>query len=92
LILLVGATGFEPVTWSTQNSRATRLRYAPAPPASIHGSLCPSKPSAPLEMALRHRDDRPQPCARAPLRRGRDRERRGEDHSADKRDCDFSAS
>jgi hypothetical protein len=29
LILLVGATGFEPVTWSTQNSRATRLRYAP---------------------------------------------------------------
>ena len=30
LIYLVGATGFEPVTWSTQNSRATRLRYAPS--------------------------------------------------------------
>src|SRR5215510_11448303 len=45
LILLVGATGFEPVTWSTQNSRATRLRYAPAPcRASIHGSVCASKP------------------------------------------------
>src|ERR687887_1539985 len=27
---LVGAAGFEPATWSTQNSRATRLRYAPA--------------------------------------------------------------
>src|SRR5919198_983565 len=26
---LVGAAGFEPATWSTQNSRATRLRYAP---------------------------------------------------------------
>ena len=25
----VGAAGFEPATWSTQNSRATRLRYAP---------------------------------------------------------------
>src|SRR5262252_6916898 len=29
LILLVGAAGFEPATWSTQNSRATRLRYTP---------------------------------------------------------------
>src|SRR5262249_17588213 len=29
--ILVGAAGFEPATWSTQNSRATRLRYAPAP-------------------------------------------------------------
>src|ERR1043166_3418298 len=29
LALLVGAAGFEPATWSTQNSRATRLRYAP---------------------------------------------------------------
>src|SRR5215468_9346866 len=27
--VLVGAAGFEPATWSTQNSRATRLRYAP---------------------------------------------------------------
>src|SRR5215831_13495927 len=27
---LVGAAGFEPATWSTQNSRATRLRYAPS--------------------------------------------------------------
>src|SRR6478735_6058498 len=27
---MVGAAGFEPATWSTQNSRATRLRYAPA--------------------------------------------------------------
>ena len=29
---MVGAAGFEPATWSTQNSRATRLRYAPALP------------------------------------------------------------
>src|SRR5262245_860301 len=57
---LVGAAGFEPATWSTQNSRATRLRYAPAPPASIHGSLCPSKPRGPLETAPRRRHDRPQ--------------------------------
>src|SRR5215467_6926361 len=28
-VFLVGAAGFEPATWSTQNSRATRLRYAP---------------------------------------------------------------
>src|SRR5262249_50334748 len=43
---MVGAAGFEPATWSTQNSRATRLRYAPVSSrrASIHGSLCPSKP------------------------------------------------
>src|ERR1700722_11068854 len=27
--VLVGAAGFEPATWSTQNSRATRLRYTP---------------------------------------------------------------
>src|SRR5262245_15135651 len=27
---MVGAAGFEPATWSTQNSRATRLRYAPS--------------------------------------------------------------
>src|SRR5262249_14232022 len=26
---MVGAAGFEPATWSTQNSRATRLRYTP---------------------------------------------------------------
>jgi hypothetical protein len=29
LILLVGAAGFEPTTCSTQNCRATRLRYTP---------------------------------------------------------------
>src|SRR5215510_14436315 len=29
LILLVGATGFEPVTFWSQTRRATRLRYAP---------------------------------------------------------------
>src|SRR5581483_10723588 len=28
---LVGAAGFEPATCSTQNCRATRLRYAPEP-------------------------------------------------------------
>jgi hypothetical protein len=33
--LVVGAAGFEPTTWSTQNSRATRLRYAPALPPSL---------------------------------------------------------
>ena len=32
---MVGAAGFEPATWSTQNSRATRLRYAPALPPSL---------------------------------------------------------
>src|SRR5262245_56207129 len=66
---LVGAAGFEPATWSTQNSRATRLRYAPAPPASIHGSLSPSKPSRPLEMAPRHGRDRPQTVAPGSPRR-----------------------
>src|ERR671931_2911890 len=40
---LVGAAGFEPATWSTQNSRATRLRYAPALSARLHGSVCASK-------------------------------------------------
>src|SRR5262249_6598784 len=46
--IMVGAAGFEPATWSTQNSRATRLRYAPAPcRASIHGSVCASKPRPP---------------------------------------------
>jgi hypothetical protein len=29
LILMVGAAGFEPTTCSTQNCRATRLRYTP---------------------------------------------------------------
>src|SRR6202521_2843525 len=29
VLRVVGAPGFEPGTWSTQNSRATRLRYAP---------------------------------------------------------------
>src|ERR1700736_6841393 len=29
VLRVVGAAGFEPATWSTQNSRATRLRYAP---------------------------------------------------------------
>jgi hypothetical protein len=28
-IVLVGAIGFEPTTYGTQNRRATRLRYAP---------------------------------------------------------------
>jgi hypothetical protein len=28
-VVLVGVAGFEPATWSTQNSRATRLRYTP---------------------------------------------------------------
>ena len=28
-LIMVGATGFEPATCCTQNSRATRLRYAP---------------------------------------------------------------
>src|SRR6266852_6999128 len=41
---LVGAAGFEPATWSTQNSRATRLRYAPprsrARSAKAEGGFC----------------------------------------------------
>lgn len=44
---LVGAAGFEPTTCSTQNCRATRLRYTPnvqrAP--SIHASPSASKPT-----------------------------------------------
>src|SRR3954453_4258960 len=44
---VVGAAGFEPTTCSTQNCRATRLRYTPnvrrAP--SIHASQSASKPS-----------------------------------------------
>src|SRR5205823_12266094 len=32
LISLVGAAGFEPTTCSTQNCRATRLRYTPNTP------------------------------------------------------------
>src|SRR5262249_45647293 len=45
---VVGAAGFEPATWSTQNSRATRLRYAPDAnrAVSIHGSVLPSKTTA----------------------------------------------
>src|SRR3569832_1658115 len=40
LILLVGAAGFEPTTCSTQNCRATRLRYTPnvQQATSIHAS------------------------------------------------------
>src|SRR5262249_29878401 len=61
--LLVGAAGFEPATWSTQNSRATRLRYAPAPcRASIHGSVCASKPRPPLAAVAEDRV--PHPVAR----------------------------
>src|SRR6266568_1545432 len=42
---VVGAAGFEPATWSTQNSRATRLRYTPRQVAalSIHASVFSSK-------------------------------------------------
>src|SRR5712671_1481721 len=45
---MVGAAGFEPATWSTQNSRATRLRYTPPGPvgekhpADAKGKRCPS--------------------------------------------------
>jgi hypothetical protein len=42
LILLVGATGFEPVTCSTQNCRATRLRYTPITWKSRRYTLTPS--------------------------------------------------
>src|SRR5216684_784858 len=57
---VVGAAGFEPATWSTQNSRATRLRYAPVPATRlpIHGSVLPSKPCgrsrAASENRMRH--------------------------------------
>src|SRR5262249_33656512 len=54
---VVGAAGFEPATWSTQNSRATRLRYAPAASraVSIHGSVLPSKPRHPVVRSFRER-------------------------------------
>src|SRR3954470_17583845 len=32
---VVGAARFEPATWSTQNSRATRLRYTPEHAAAL---------------------------------------------------------
>ena len=35
LILMVGAAGFEPTTCSTQNCRATRLRYTPKVKGSV---------------------------------------------------------
>src|SRR5215469_5362829 len=41
--LLVGAAGFEPTTCSTQNCRATRLRYTPILPGSIHAWAQASK-------------------------------------------------
>src|SRR5262245_27383777 len=78
---LVGAAGFEPATWSTQNSRATRLRYAPAPPASYTVRFAPASRAHPLEMAPRHRHDRPQTVARGSPHRAR--ERHGRDHPAD---------
>jgi hypothetical protein len=40
---LVGAAGFEPTTCSTQNCRATRLRYTPFSPWSIHACGVRSK-------------------------------------------------
>src|SRR6266851_2591584 len=42
---LVGAAGFEPTTCSTQNCRATRLRYTPInwETTSIHASWATSK-------------------------------------------------
>src|SRR5437868_14851960 len=58
---MVGAAGFEPATWSTQNSRATRLRYAPKlrvrytlrfSPAS--SELPPPLRSAPAEDRMRN--------------------------------------
>src|SRR5215471_12354721 len=64
---VVGAAGFEPATWSTQNSRATRLRYAPAPcRASIHGSVCASKPrrAAATSLSAVAEDRVPHPVAR----------------------------
>src|ERR1043165_4914898 len=51
---LVGAAGFEPATWSTQNSRATRLRYAPVARA-IHGSDFASKPPTAADRSVRSR-------------------------------------
>lgn len=42
---MVGAAGFEPTTCSTQNCRATRLRYTPIcwETMSLHASGRPSK-------------------------------------------------
>src|SRR5260370_27963988 len=47
-LLLVGAAGFEPTTCSTQNCRATRLRYTPIiwETTSIHASSAASKAPA----------------------------------------------
>ena len=42
-ILLIGATGFEPATYGTQNHRATKLRHAP-----LFKILIPRKPQCNL--------------------------------------------
>ncbi len=54
MVQMVGAAGFEPTTCSTQNCRATRLRYTPMSSqdhccgvtTSLHGRDARSKPQA----------------------------------------------
>src|SRR6516164_1537238 len=45
LILLVGAAGFEPATCSTQNCRATRLRYTPRRTYAVFGYMVRRQPA-----------------------------------------------
>src|SRR5258705_11313152 len=57
-LFLVGAAGFEPTTCSTQNCRATRLRYTPNIPwetMSIHACAATSKPPAAVSSAVEER-------------------------------------
>jgi hypothetical protein len=48
LILLVGAAGFEPATCSTQNCRATRLRYTP-PVAELDNRFVFAQQATPVQ-------------------------------------------
>ena len=38
--ILVGATGFEPATFSSRTRRATKLRYAPKMARILHKKFC----------------------------------------------------
>src|SRR5262249_46516735 len=61
--LLVGAAGFEPATWSTQNSRATRLRYTPPGPRARRTRQTPEERWHGIDT----RFARQRQCAVAPL-------------------------
>src|SRR5205807_7126976 len=69
---VVGAAGFEPATWSTQNSRATRLRYAPAPTPGLDTRFALGQQALRVP-TLVELEDRAQQIAHGRLRRLRRR-------------------